>query len=272
MTIDPARTDVEHLTRQQAEAELERLADEIARHDAAYFQQDAPLISDAGYDALKRRNLAIETRFPELKRADSPSERVGAEPLEAFAKVTHAVAMLSLDNAFDDQDVVDFEARIKRFLKLDPLQPLAFTAEPKIDGLSLSLRYEDGRLVTAATRGDGAVGENVTQNARTIGDIPDRLKGATPGIVEVRGEVYMAHADFADLNRRMEANGGKVFANPRNAAAGSLRQLDANDHRKPEAATFFALWRGGKCHQMPCPVTRKWAVMRGHRSGIGVFR
>ena len=226
MAMDNAQKAVEALSADEAGRELERLAEEIARHDAAYFREDEPLVSDAEYDALKRRNLAIEARFPDLKRVDSPSDRVGAAPLEAFAKVTHSVAMLSLDNAFDDQDVVDFAARIKRFLKLDPLEQLAFTAEPKIDGLSLNLRYENRVLVNAATRGDGAIGENVTENARTIGDIPHTLPSSAPDVVDVRGEVYMAHQDFADLNTRMETTGGKVFANPRNAAAGSLRQLN----------------------------------------------
>jgi len=224
---DPATIAVEELDEVRAARELRRLAREIAKHNEAYHTHDAPVVSDADYDVLKQRNLAIETRFPHLKRKDSPTDSVGGAPLEAFAKVIHAVPMLSLDNAFDDEDVVDFEGRIRRFLKLDADAPPAFTAEPKIDGLSLSLRYENRALVTAATRGDGSVGENVTQNARTIGDIPATLPEDAPDIVEVRGEVYMAHADFAALNTRMEETGGKVFANPRNAAAGSLRQLNA---------------------------------------------
>jgi len=224
---DPATIAVEELDEVRAARELRRLAREIAKHNEAYHTHDAPVVSDADYDVLKQRNLAIETRFPHLKRKDSPTDSVGGAPLEAFAKVTHAVPMLSLDNAFDDEDVVDFEGRIRRFLKLDADAPPAFTAEPKIDGLSLSLRYENRALVTAATRGDGSVGENVTQNARTIDDIPATLPDDAPDIVEVRGEVYMAHADFTALNSRMEETGGKVFANPRNAAAGSLRQLNA---------------------------------------------
>ncbi|MEM8571523.1 MAG: NAD-dependent DNA ligase LigA [Pseudomonadota bacterium] len=217
---------VEDLTKAQAKAELEMLAREIAAADLAYHQNDAPVLSDADYDGLKRRNAAIETRFPDLKRADSPSDRVGAAPSEAFAKVRHRVRMMSLANGFDEADIADFVERVRRFLNLTPEDDLAFTAEPKIDGLSLSLRYEGGALVQAATRGDGETGENVTANARNIRDIPQTLEGA-PEILEVRGEVYMSHGDFADLNARQEEAGGKTFANPRNAAAGSLRQLDA---------------------------------------------
>jgi DNA ligase (NAD+) len=216
---------VDTLTPQQAMEELARLARAIADADVAYHGEDAPKISDAEYDALKRRNAAIEARFPALKRADSPSERVGAAPSEAFAKVRHAVPMLSLENAFEAAEVADFVARVRRFLSLPAEAPLGFTAEPKIDGLSLSLTYEHGRLTQAATRGDGSEGENVTPNARTLPDIPDRLAGA-PGRIEVRGEVYMSHADFAALNARQAEAGGRTFANPRNAAAGSLRQLD----------------------------------------------
>ncbi|GHE02714.1 NAD-dependent DNA ligase LigA [Defluviimonas sp. 20V17] len=221
---------VEELTEDQARAELARLTEAIARANRAYHAEDAPEISDAAYDMLKRRNAAIEARFPALKRADSPSDQIGAEPSETFAKVRHAVRMLSLANAFDDAEVADFDARIRSFLNLPADAPLAYTAEPKIDGLSLSLRYERGILALAATRGDGETGENVTENARTIADIPQRLTGAPntlPDILEVRGEVYMSHADFAALNDRQAAAGAKTFANPRNAAAGSLRQLDA---------------------------------------------
>ena len=213
------------LTEAEARVELARLAGAIAAANTAYHTLDAPEISDADYDALKRRNAEIEARFPGLKREDSPSDQVGAGLADGFGQVRHSVRMLSLANAFDDGDVADFDARVRSFLGTDA--PIAYTAEPKIDGLSLSLRYEAGVLVQAATRGDGEVGENVTENARTIADIPQRLIGA-PEVLEVRGEVYMSHADFAALNERQAAAGGKVFANPRNAAAGSLRQLDAS--------------------------------------------
>lgn len=220
-------TDIEKLSTADAAAELERLAILLSGANTAYHTEDAPEISDAEYDQLKRRNAAIEERFPDLKRADSPSDQVGAPISKAFGKVVHRVSMLSLGNAFSDEDVNDFDARIRKFLGLGAEAPLAYTAEPKIDGLSLSLRYESGVLVQAATRGDGAVGENVTQNARTISDVPQKLTGA-PEVLEVRGEVYMSHADFTALNIRQAKNGDKEFANPRNAAAGSLRQLDAS--------------------------------------------
>ncbi len=209
----------------EARVELARLAAAIARADDAYHGQDAPDLSDADYDRLKRRNAAIEARFPALVRADSPAVRVGAAPSETFAKVRHAVPMLSLENAFADADVQGFHDGLRRYLGLEPDTPIPCTAEPKIDGLSLSLRYEGGVLVQAATRGDGAEGENVTANARTIADIPHHIPDA-PAVVEVRGEVYMGRADFAALNARQSGTGGKTFANPRNAAAGSLRQLD----------------------------------------------
>ena len=232
---------LQELSEEEAKAELARLADLLGRANAAYHTQDAPDLSDAEYDRLKRRNQAIEERFPGLKRADSPSDKVGAAPAEGFGKVRHDVAMLSLGNAFEDEDVVDFDARIRKYLGLPSGTPLAFTAEPKIDGLSLSLRYENGDLVQAATRGDGAVGENVTANARTIDTIPTRIKGA-PALLEVRGEVYMRHDDFDALNARQTANGGKTFANPRNAAAGSLRQLDAQITRARPLAFFAYAW------------------------------
>ena len=221
------RIAVEDLTEGEAGAELARLAALLAAANRAYHTEDAPEVTDADYDALKARNAAIEARFPALKRPDSPSEQVGAAPSEGFAKVAHSVRMLSLGNAFEAEDVAEFDTRIRRYLGLSDDAPLAYTAEPKIDGLSLSLRYESGRLVQAATRGDGEVGENVTANARTITDIPETLSGA-PEVLEVRGEVYMSHEDFAALNARQAAKSDKVFANPRNAAAGSLRQLDAS--------------------------------------------
>ena len=241
---------VDALTIEEAQAELERLASEIAEHDRRYHQEDAPTISDADYDALRRRNNEIEARYPELVRADSPSSNVGAAPLETFSKIEHRVPMLSLDNAFTDEDVQDFVGRVRRFLKFDPLMgALAVTAEPKIDGLSLSLRYEKGQLIYAATRGDGTTGENVTANAKTISDIPHSLKGSVPEVVEIRGEVYMAHADFQALNQRMEANGGKVFANPRNAAAGSLRQLKAEITASRPLKFFAYAW--GDMSELP---------------------
>jgi DNA ligase (NAD+) len=209
-----------------ARAEHQRLGEDIAAHDRAYYQDDAPKISDADYDALRRRYLALEAEFPELADADSLSQKVGAAPAEKFAKVTHAVPMLSLGNIFTDEELVDFVARVKRFLGLAAEAPLPFTAEPKIDGLSCNLRYENRRLVSAATRGDGFTGEDVTANARTIGDIPQTLPATAPDSLDVRGEVYMSHADFAALNQRQAGLGRPLFANPRNAAAGSLRQLD----------------------------------------------
>ncbi|MFL6726507.1 MAG: NAD-dependent DNA ligase LigA [Sphingomicrobium sp.] len=215
----------ETLTEGDAAKRLEALAKEIARHDKLYHDADAPEISDAEYDALVRENRALEARFPQLVRADSPSKRLGAAPTTGLAKVTHAKAMLSLDNAFSDEEVFEFVGRVRRFLNLPADDPVALTAEPKIDGLSCSLRYERGRLVLGATRGDGTVGEDVTANVGTIGDIPQHIEGA-PELLEIRGEVYMSKTDFEALNQRQDAAGGKIFANPRNAAAGSLRQKD----------------------------------------------
>lgn len=215
---------VEVLTEAEARAELAALAGRILAANEAYHTLDAPEISDADYDGLKRRNAAIEARFPHLKRADSPSDLIGAGGAEGFGKIAHSVRMVSLENAFEATEVSEFDERVRKYLGMT--QRVGYTAEPKIDGLSLSLRYEHGVLVQAATRGDGEMGENVTENARTIADIPQHLTDA-PEILEVRGEVYMSHADFAALNSRQAAKGEKAFANPRNAAAGSLRQLDA---------------------------------------------
>ena len=224
---DIGAVSVDELSEAQARAELKRLVGRIRHHDDLYYRQDAPEISDADYDVLRQRNEAIEARFPNLVRADSPSQRIGAAPAEGFGKVRHRVPMLSLSNAFDDEDVTQFVERIHRFLGLDAGKALAFTAEPKIDGLSISLRYLNGRLTEAATRGDGAEGENVTRNVMTIAQIPHQLKGRNvPGAIDVRGEIYMGHKDFERLNAEQAAAGAKVFANPRNAAAGSLRQLD----------------------------------------------
>ena len=250
--------DIQTLSTAEADAELARLADLLARANTAYHGEDAPDMSDAEYDALKRRNAAIEAMFPDLKRSDSPSDLVGAAPAEGFQKITHSVPMLSLGNAFDDEDVREFDTSIRKYLGLSGDAPLAYTAEPKIDGLSLALRYEDGTLVHAATRGDGTTGENVTANARTIGDIPVTLTGA-PALLEVRGEVYMSHNDFAALNARQEAAGGKVFANPRNSAAGSLRQLDPKVTASRPLKFFAYAW--GSLSE-PLAGTQKAAIDR----------
>ncbi|HKY79890.1 MAG TPA: NAD-dependent DNA ligase LigA [Sphingobium sp.] len=227
-------TEPSHMTEAQAANRLMRLAKEIAKHNRLYHDHDQPEITDAAYDALMRENLVLETTFPHLIRADSPNRQVGATPTSGLGKVQHAVRMMSLDNGFSDEDIAEFLARVRRFLALPQDAPVALTAEPKIDGLSCSLRYEQGALRLAATRGDGATGEDVTANVRAIGDIPDRLTGANiPDIFEVRGEVYMAKADFVALNERLLAEAedpakARQFANPRNAAAGSLRQKDAS--------------------------------------------
>lgn len=243
------KTPVEDLTEEQAAAELAYLAAEIARHDELYHGHDAPEISDADYDALKRRNDAIEKRFPKLIRADSPSIRVGAAPLPTFAPITHARPMLSLDNTFSDDDVRDFVNSVYRFLGQLPDGSIAFTAEPKIDGLSMSIRYEHGRLVNAATRGDGTTGENVTENIRTIKEIPNRLPTGVPDVIEVRGEVYMRKSDFLALNAQMEAEGKQTYVNPRNTAAGSLRQLDARVTASRNLKFFAYAW--GEMSEMP---------------------
>src|SRR5262249_46325501 len=231
------------LTQAQAKAELKRLAREIAAHDGGFYPNDAPTISDADYDALRRRNAALEARFPELVLADSPSRRVGAKPARGFAKLRHTVPMLSLDNAFSDEDVTDFVDRIRRFLRLAADAPLAFTDEPKIDGLSLSLRYEDGRLVSGATRGDGIEGEDVTANVKTLEDIPNELAGKRiPPSCDIRGEVYMTKSAFLALNERQRDAGKPVFANPRNSAAGSLRQLDPTITASRPLGFFAYAW------------------------------
>src|SRR5271163_1290628 len=215
------------LTESQAKAEHARLAAEIAGHDRRYYQEDAPTVSDAEYDRRRQRYNAIEARFPQLRTAESLTQHVGAAPSARFAKVRHAVPMLSLDNAFAEEDVVDFVARIRRFLRLKDDEEIVFSAEPKIDGLSMSLRYESGALVTGATRGDGSEGEDVTANVKTVKDIPHRLKGRNiPAVCEVRGEIYMTKAAFLELNRKQAEAGKQLYVNPRNTAAGSLRQLD----------------------------------------------
>ncbi len=232
---------VDALTIAQARDDLARLARLIADANRAYHTNDAPEISDADYDALRRRNAAIEARFPDLKRSDSPTNQVGAAPSDGFGKVRHDVRMLSLENAFDTSDISDFDDRVRKFL--GHADAITYTAEPKIDGLSLSLRYVNGSLTQAATRGDGEVGENVTENARTIADIPQRLLGDhIPSLMDVRGEVYMSHTDFAALNARGQALGDKTFANPRNAAAGSLRQLDASITASRPLRFFAYAW------------------------------
>jgi DNA ligase (NAD+) len=255
----PAPTPVDRLSEAEAAAELERLAGEIAHHDALYYRQDQPEISDAEYDALRERNASIEARFPHLVREDSPSVRVGAEPVEAFGKVMHAVPMLSLGNVFDDEGVRDFLERIRRFLGLETVEGLAFTAEPKIDGLSITLRYEKGRLVQGATRGDGYQGENVTANVRTIADIPKAIKSRNfPDPFEVRGEIYMSRAAFQRLNEGQAERGERTFANPRNAAAGSLRQLDpAITASRP--LQFFA-YGWGEAPELPADT--QWGIYR----------
>ena len=244
-----ARVPVAELTEEAARAELEWLAAEIRRHDELYHAKDAPEIPDSEYDALKRRNLEIEARFPHLIRADSPSQTVGAAPLATFAPVTHARPMLSLDNAFSEEDARDFVASVYRFLGIIPDGSIAFTAEPKIDGLSMSLRYEKRKLVNGATRGDGTTGENVTANVRTIAEIPQTLPDDAPDVVEIRGEVYMAKSDFFALNERMAAEGRPTYVNPRNTAAGSLRQLDASVTASRNLRFFAYAW--GEMSEMP---------------------
>jgi DNA ligase (NAD+) len=262
---DAAKIPVDDLTEAKAKAELKRLAQEIAEHDRRYYQDDAPTVSDAQYDALRQRNAAIEARFPGLVLAESPSQRVGAQPAGRFAKVRHTVPMLSLDNAFDEADVAEFVERIRRFLRLPADEELVFTAEPKIDGLSLSLRYEEGRLAVAATRGDGFEGEEVTANVKTLRDVPQQLRGKkVPKICEVRGEVYMTKSDFLALNKRQEQAGRTIFANPRNSAAGSLRQLDPAVTASRPLGFFAYAW--GEMSEMPADTQSgmlKWLASAG---------
>ncbi len=247
---DPSVIAVDKLTAKQAKAEHARLEAGIRQHDQAYYQKDAPTVSDAAYDALRRRYEAIEDAFPDLRTLESLSRKIGAAPARGFAKVRHAVPMLSLQNAFDAEEVADFVGRIRRFLNLREDEPVAFTAEPKIDGLSMSLRYESGVLVTAATRGDGSEGEDVTANIQTVTEVPHRLKGKkNPPVCELRGEIYMTKADFLALNTRQAAAGEPVFANPRNSAAGSLRQKDSSVTASRPLHFFAYSW--GEISEMP---------------------
>lgn len=256
--MDRAARRVTDFDRDGARAEIERLTAAVRAANRAYYQEDAPRISDAEYDALLARLKALEEAFPEFARSDSPTQTVGAPPAEGFAEVRHARPMLSLDNAFDEADVADFLGRVRRFLRLPEEEPLVLTAEAKIDGVSLSLRYEEGRLVQAATRGDGLRGENVTANARTIADIPATLPPTAPRICEIRGEVYMGWADFEALNRQQEASRERRFANPRNAAAGSLRQLDpAVTARRP---LRFLAHGWGEMSELPAGT--QWEMMQ----------
>src|ERR1700742_3260266 len=242
-------TDVAKLTKPRAKVEHMRLALELEGHDKRYYQDDAPSVTDAEYDALRQRFNAIEKKFPEFVSSDSPSQKVGAAPSGRFRKVRHALPMLSLDNAFAEADVIDFAGRIERFLKL-PDNRIDFSAEPKIDGLSMSLRYEGGELVTAATRGDGAEGEDVTANIKTLEDVPHKLKGRNvPDVCEVRGEVYMTKKAFLALNERQKAAGDTIFANPRNSAAGSLRQKDPSITASRPLGFFAYAW--GEMSDMP---------------------
>jgi DNA ligase (NAD+) len=242
--------DVADLTKAQAKVEHMRLALELEGHDRRYYQDDAPSVTDAEYDAVRQRFNAIEKRFAEFVSAESPSQKVGAAPSGRFKKVRHAIPMLSLDNAFAEGDVVDFVGRIRRFLKLSEDDPIDFSAEPKIDGLSMSLRYEGGELVTAATRGDGAEGEDVTANIRTLEDVPKKLKGRkVPQVCEVRGEVYMTKKAFLALNKKQVEAGEAPFANPRNSAAGSLRQKDSTITASRPLGFFAYAW--GEMADMP---------------------
>ncbi len=259
---------VEDLTEKQAQSEHARLAEEIGGHDRHYYQDDAPMVSDAEYDRLRRRYNAIEARFPQLRTAESLTQHVGAAPSARFAKVRHAVPMLSLDNAFAGEDVVDFVGRIRRFLRLADDEEIVFSAEPKIDGLSMSLRYEDGELVTGATRGDGAEGEDVTANVKTLEDIPKRLKGKKiPAVCEVRGEVYMTKHAFLELNRLQAEAGAQLYVNPRNTAAGSLRQKDPSITASRPLGFFAYAW--GEMGAMPADTQSgmiKWFAACGFKT------
>src|SRR5215472_204263 len=265
---DASKVSVAELTEAQAKAELKRLAAEIGAHDRRYYQEDAPTVSDAAYDALRRRHEEMEARFPELVRADSPSRRVGAEPSQKFAKVRHAVPMLSLGNAFADAEVGEFVDRLRRFLRLPADEKVMFTAEPKIDGLSCTLRYEGGRLVRGATRGDGSEGEDVTANVRMLADVPQALRGrSAPDVCEVRGEVYMTKSAFLALNERQKAAGKQIFANPRNSAAGSLRQLDPAITASRPLGFFAYSW--GEMSAMPADTQSgmvEWFARRGFKT------
>src|ERR1044072_1266820 len=250
MAKDVTKLAVSNLSAAQAKAEHARLHAELVEHDKRYYQDDKPTVSDAAYDALRKRYGDIEERFPDLKTLESLTLKVGAAPTGRFAKIRHSVPMLSLDNAFTQEDVTRFVDRIRRFLKLDAGEPLAFTAEPKIDGLSMSLRYEQGKLVNAATRGDGTVGEDVTANIRTLKDVPQALnRKDIPDVGEVRGEVYMGKADFGALSERQKAGGKELYVNPRNTAAGSLRQKDATITASRPLRFFAYAW--GQMSEMP---------------------
>jgi DNA ligase (NAD+) len=265
---DISKIPPDDLTPKQAKAEHARLGAEIAAHDKRYYQEDAPTVSDADYDALRRRYDAIEARFPELRTLESLSVRVGAAPTGRFAKVRHAVPMLSLANAFSEEDVADFVERIRRFLRLGDNEPLVFTAEPKIDGLSMSLRYQDGALVTGATRGDGVEGEDVTANIKTLKEVPQQLKGkGVPGICEVRGEVYMTKQAFLDLNKKQAEAGLPLYVNPRNTAAGSLRQKDPTITASRPLHFFAYAW--GEMSAMPAQTQSgmlKWFSAHGFKT------
>lgn len=233
-------SEIINMTEEEAKAELERIAKEMAKSDIAYYQNDEPYLSDAEYDALKRRNAELEAMFPQLVRADSPSKKIGAPLQSGFGKVPHRFPMLSLGDVFSIEEVEDFIAGVKRFLNTE--SDIAFMCEPKIDGLSFTARYENGIFVQGATRGDGTTGEDITANLRTLAQLPPKIEGKVPAVLEVRGEVYMSKSDFFELNRKNEAEGKKIFANPRNAAAGSLRQLDPNVTRERNLSLFAYTW------------------------------